>query len=174
MDISKIAAGKNLPEQINVVIEIPLHSVGVKYEIDKESGALFVDRFMKTPMIYPCNYGFIPNTLGGDGDPIDVLLISPYPLIACSVISAKPIGVLLMEDESGMDEKIVAVPTNKIYVESQNINNLDDLPLSLKHQIIHFFERYKDLDENKWVKVKGWGDAETAKKLIMEAFEAVK
>jgi inorganic pyrophosphatase len=142
--------------------------------MDKDSGAIFVDRFMKTAMNYPCNYGFIPGTLGGDGDPIDVLVISPYPLLPCSVIASRPIGVLLMEDESGMDEKIIAVPITKLHSDSSMINSLDDVSVGLKKQIIHFFESYKDLDENKWVKVKGWGDLVEAKRLIIEAFEAAK
>jgi inorganic pyrophosphatase len=170
MQIDKIPAGAKLPDEFNVIIEIPMDSMGVKYEMDKDSGAIFVDRFMKVAMYYPCNYGFIPHTLGGDGDPIDILLIAPYPIIAGAVVAARAVGVLIMEDESGQDEKIIAVPTVKIHPEFAHIQDINDVSASLKDKLKHFFERYKDLDQNKWVKVKGWEDKEAAKSIIQEAF----
>jgi inorganic pyrophosphatase len=169
MDITKIAAGKNLPEEFNVIIEIPMNSQPIKYEIDKDSGAIFVDRFLQTSMLYPCNYGFIPNTLSGDGDPADVLVIARLPVIPGAVIKARAIGVLNTEDESGKDEKILAVPTAKIDPFYKDIHNYEDLPLSFIQQIAHFFERYKDLEQGKWVKVKDWGNAEQAKEIIKKA-----
>ncbi|MCE3255641.1 MAG: inorganic pyrophosphatase [Rickettsiaceae bacterium] len=171
MDISKISPGKNLPEQINVIIEVPMNSDPVKYEMDKESGAIFVDRFLATPMFYPCNYGFIPGTLSDDGDPADVLVVSDYPVIPGSVIAAKPVGVLIMEDEKGMDEKILAVPAKKLNSQFENVENYTDLPASLIGKISHFFERYKDLEKGKWVKIKGFEDASKAKELILEAYQ---
>ncbi|MCF8462576.1 MAG: inorganic diphosphatase [Rickettsiaceae bacterium] len=169
MLLEKIKCGKNFPEDINVVIEIPANSLGVKYEFDKETGAITVDRFINVAMHYPFNYGFVPNTLGDDNDPIDVLVITKYPLQPGSVINAKPVGVLIMEDESGGDEKIVAVPTAKLDKSFANINNIEDLDESLKLQIYHFFERYKDLEPNKWVKVKGWSDANEAKRILTKS-----
>ncbi len=170
MDITKISPGKDLPNQINVIIEVPMNSDPVKYEMDKDSGAIFVDRFLATPMYYPCNYGFIPGTLSDDGDPADVLVISDFPVVPGSVIAAKPIGVLIMEDEKGMDEKILAVPAKKLNSQYENIENYKELPESLLGKITHFFERYKDLEKGKWVKVKGFEDAAKAKQLIMEAY----
>lgn len=169
MDLSKILTGKDVPNQINVVIEVPMNSNPVKYEIDKDSGALLVDRFLSTPMYYPCNYGFVPGTLSEDGDPADVLVVSDYQLLPGSVIAVKPIGVLVMEDEKGMDEKIIAVPTKKLNSIYEDINSYKELPGSLLNKISHFFERYKDLEKGKWVKVKGFEDAEQAKKIIKEA-----
>ena len=169
MILEKIKCGKNFPDDINVVIEIPANSLGVKYEFDKESGAITVDRFISVAMHYPCNYGFVPNTLGDDGDPIDVLVVTKYPLQIGSVINAKPIGVLIMEDESGGDEKIIAVPTAKLDPSFKNVNNIEDLDDSLKSQIKHFFERYKDLEPNKWVKVKEWSDSDDAKAILQKS-----
>ncbi len=174
MDISKISAGKNPPSNINVIIEVPMGALPVKYEMDKDSGALLVDRFLQTPMFYPCNYGFIPQTLSGDGDPADVLVACQYPLIAGSVIAVRPVGVLMMEDEGGQDEKIVAVPVSKLTPLYDHVKSLADLPESLINQIKHFFEHYKDLEKGKWVKVTGWGDAAKAEALIMEAIENAK
>ncbi|MFT6106415.1 MAG: inorganic pyrophosphatase [Rickettsiales bacterium] len=171
MDISKISPGKDLPSQINVIIEVPMNSDPVKYEIDKDSGAVFVDRFMGTPMFYPCNYGFIPGTLSDDGDPADVLVVSDYPIIPGGVIAAKPVGVLIMEDEKGMDEKIIAVPAKKLNSVYEDINEYQELPESLVNKIKHFFERYKELEKGKWVKVKGFEGSEKAKELINEAFQ---
>lgn len=169
MDLAKIAVGKNPPHEINVVIEVPLGGDPVKYEMDKESGAVFVDRFLHTSMQYPCNYGFIPHTLSGDGDPADVLVVGTLPVVPGCVLSARPIGVLLMEDESGVDEKILAVPTTKLDPFYANINSYRDLPESFIERISHFFEHYKDLEKGKWVKVLGWEDADKAIELIREA-----
>lgn len=171
MDISKISAGKNPPSNINVIIEVPMGALPIKYEMDKESGALLVDRFLQTPMFYPCNYGFIPNTLSGDGDPADVLVVGQYPLIAGSVIAVRPVGVLMMEDEGGQDEKIVAVPVSKLTPLYDHVKSYTDLPESLINQIKHFFEHYKDLEQGKWVKVTGWGDAKKAEEMIIQAIE---
>ncbi len=172
MDISKISSGKNFPETINVVIEIPANTPGVKYEFDKESGAIFVDRFLQTPMHYPANYGFVPNTLSGDGDPADVLVISRYNLIAGSVIEAKPIGVLVTQDEKGYDEKILAVPSNSVSKEYENVNDLTDLPKLILDQIQHFFEHYKDLEKGKFVKVESWKNASEAREILKKSLLA--
>jgi inorganic pyrophosphatase len=168
MDVSKITVGKSAPWDINVVIEVAQGSSPVKYELDKDSGAVFVDRFLGTAMHYPCNYGFIPNTLGGDGDPLDVLVISPLAVVPGSVIRARPIGVLMMEDEGGMDEKILAVPVSKLTPLYDNYKSYKDVPELLIKQIGHFFEHYKDLEPGKWVKVKEWRDGEGAAALIEE------
>jgi len=168
MNISNIKA--NLKANIfNVIIEVPMHSNPVKYEIDKESGALFVDRFLATPMYYPCNYGFIPHTLSEDGDPVDVLVVSDFSLVPGAVIPVKPVGVLLMEDEKGKDEKIIAVPAPKLNSRFESIATYQDLPESLINQIKHFFEHYKDLEKNKWVKVVGFDSADVAQNLIAQA-----
>ncbi len=167
MDLSKIPAGKNPPEDIYVVVEIPQGS-SIKYEVDKESGAVFVDRFLFTAMFYPANYGFIPNTLAEDGDPTDVLVISSQPVVPGSVIRCRPIGVLEMEDEAGIDAKVVAVPVSKLDKSFENINDVSDLPKATLEKIKHFFEHYKDLEEGKWVKVKEWKSADIAKKVIQE------
>lgn len=166
MDISKISIGKNVPEEINVIIEVPMGADPVKYEMDKDSGAIVVDRFVQTAMHYPCNYGFIPHTLSLDGDPADVLVISRFPLVPGCVIAARPIGVLLMEDDGGKDEKIIAVPTTKLDPFYANIKETVDLPTIATAQIQHFFEHYKDLEKGKWVKIEGWGDAAKARALI--------
>lgn len=168
MDVSKIAVGKKAPWDINVVIEVPQGASPVKYEMDKDSGAVFVDRILSTAMYYPCNYGFIPNTLGGDGDPLDVLVVSPLPVVPGSVFRVRPVGVLMMSDEAGEDEKILAVPVSKLTKQYDNVKGYKDLPEGLIKQIQHFFEHYKDLEEGKWVKVTGWKDADTAAKLIEE------
>jgi inorganic pyrophosphatase len=167
MQGDKILQGK-MPDEFNAIIEIPMNDNPVKYELDKESGAIFVDRFMQISMSYPCNYGFIPNTLSGDGDPVDVLVLSNYPIIPSAVIKCRPIGVLMMEDESGLDKKIIAVPVSKVDISFDNIRNITDVSGIIKERIKHFFEHYKDLDKDKWVKVLGWGDIEVAKKLIEE------
>ncbi|MFT8613058.1 MAG: inorganic diphosphatase [Gluconobacter oxydans] len=173
MDVSKISPGKDLPNDINVVIEIPQGSQ-VKYEVDKDSGALVVDRFLFTPMAYPAAYGFIPGTLAADGDPADALVLTPAAVVPGSVIRARPIGMLKMEDESGQDEKIICVPHDKVHPQFTNVNSVDDLPEITKKAITHFFERYKDLEPNKWVKVTGWADKAEAGKVIMEALAAAK
>ena len=171
MDLSKLSMGANPPEEINVIIEVPAGADPVKYEFDKESGALFVDRFIQVAMHYPCNYGFIPHTLSDDGDPCDVLVISDFPVVPGSVIKARPIGVLIMEDESGFDEKILAVPTAKLSPYYAEIKSYKDLPEIVSQRISHFFEHYKALEKNKWVKIKGWEDVEKAKSLISESIE---
>ncbi|AYQ57199.1 Inorganic pyrophosphatase [Bathymodiolus thermophilus thioautotrophic gill symbiont] len=171
--LKPVSAG-NIPDEINVIIEIPAHSSPVKYEIDKQTGAMFVDRFISTPMFYPCNYGFVPETLADDGDPADVLVITPYPLIHDAVITARPIGVLRMTDEEGKDYKILAVPTDKLCKSYRNIKSIDDIDVTLKDQIEHFFTYYKDLDEGKWVKIDGWGDAKEAKEELTHSFNTYK
>ncbi|MBK1873037.1 MULTISPECIES: inorganic diphosphatase [Marinobacter] len=172
MQFSNIPAGKNPPEDIYVAIEIPANSSPVKYELDKDMGALLVDRFMATPMFYPANYGFIPHTLGEDGDPLDVLVVTPYALQAGSVIRCRPVGVLNMDDEAGGDAKLVAVPHSKLTNSYQDIHEIDDLPVLLRDQIRHFFENYKTLEPGKWVKVKGWDNAAAAKQAIVDSIKA--
>jgi inorganic pyrophosphatase len=173
MFLDKIAIGKNPPEEVNVIIEIPKNTIGVKYEIDKDSGAVFVDRYMHTTMSYPLNYGFIPHTLSGDGDPTDVLIISEHVVVPGSVIRCRPVGVLMMEDESGFDEKILAVPVTKLDASMENIKSINDVDQFLKDKITHFFENYKKLEKNKWVKIIGWEDVVKAKQLIKEAIDRV-
>ncbi len=174
MRIEAIPIGKNPPEQVNVIIEVPIGGEPIKYEMDKESGALFVDRFLYTSMRYPGNYGFIPHTLSGDGDPADVLVCNTRALVPGSVIAVRPVGVLVMEDESGQDEKIVAVPVSKLTKRYDKVEDYSDLPEITLQQIEHFFEHYKDLEPNKWVKVLRWGDKAEAHKLIVEAIERAK
>jgi inorganic pyrophosphatase len=174
MNLEKISIGKDAPNQVNVIIEVPMNADPVKYEFDKDSGAIFVDRFIGTPMFYPCNYGFVPHTLSDDGDPVDVLVVSDFAIMPGAIISAKPVGVLIMEDEKGMDEKIIAVPALKLNSSYEKINEIAELPENLVNKIKHFFEHYKDLEKGKWVKVKGFEDSAKAKKLITEAIERVK
>ena len=171
MIIDKVPAGKDVPNSVNVIIEIPALSTPVKYELDKESGALFVDRFLSAPMFYPANYGFIPHTLADDGDPTDVLVVSPTPLMHGCVIPVRPVGVLLMSDESGVDAKILAVPDYKLSSGYRHIDSYEQLPELLIQQIKHFFERYKELESGKWVKVEGWEGAEKAKQILLESVE---
>lgn len=168
MNLEHIPIGENPPEEVNVVIEVPLGGEPIKYEIDKASGAMFVDRFLYTAMHYPCNYGFIPHTLSNDGDPVDVMVYGNRALVPGAVLGVRPLGVLIMEDEAGLDEKILAVPCARLTKYYEKINNYDDLPDILLDRISHFFEQYKALEPNKWVTVKGWEGAEEAKKLIME------
>lgn len=168
MSFNKVPAGKKLPEEFNVVIEIPMNSDPVKYEVDKESGTLFVDRFMTTAMFYPCNYGYVPQTLSGDGDPVDVLVITPCPLVPGSVVTCRALGILKMEDEAGVDGKVLAVPTDKILPIYSHWKSVDDVnPMRLK-SIAHFFEHYKDLEKGKWVKVLGWEGVDAAHKEITD------
>ena len=169
MGLKHVSAGKELPKDINVIIEIPANAPPVKYEVDKDSGAVFVDRFMTTAMFYPCNYGYVNDTLSDDGDPVDVLVVTPNPLISGSVIRCRPVGVLKMTDEAGSDAKILAVPVSKLTKEYDNIKTYSDLPEKLTKSIEHFFEHYKDLEENKWVRIKRWGDAEEAGEMIRKS-----
>ena len=171
MNIDKIPVGINPPEDINVIIEIPQNADPVKYEVDKESGAVFVDRFVHTPMFYPVNYGFIPHTLSEDGDPVDVMVLTQFSLVVGSVIRARPIGVLLMEDESGKDEKILAVPHTKLHPYYDAREEHTDLPEIQLRQIEHFFSHYKDLEDGKWVKVTGWVGAKDAIRIIQEGID---
>lgn len=169
MNFDAISIGANAPKEVNVVIEVPIGGEPIKYEMDKKSGALVVDRFLHTPMRYPGNYGFIPKTLSADGDPCDVLIANSRPLIPGAVIAVRPIGVLLMQDEAGPDEKIIAVPTSKITRRYDQVDEAKQLPEIALKQIQHFFEHYKDLEPGKWVKIAGWGDATEARRLIGEA-----
>ncbi|MGV6851010.1 MAG: inorganic diphosphatase [bacterium] len=171
MGLNKVSPGANLPEEVNVIIEIPAHSDPIKYEVDKDSGALFVDRFMSTAMHYPCNYGYIPHTLSDDGDPVDVLVITPFPVQAGCVISCRVIAVLNMEDESGHDEKLLAVPIPSVTRCYEDVTTLEDLPPQLSAQIAHFFEHYKDIEKSKWTKIEGWGNREEALKAITDGVE---
>lgn len=174
MDTNKIEIGSKAPKEFNVVIEITANQIPVKYEVDKESGALVLDRVVGTSMFYPAHYGFIPNTLGGDGDPLDVLLVANFPVLPCSVIKCRPIGVIKMTDEKGSDEKILCVPVNKVTPLYSNVATYKDLPSILIDQIIHFFEHYKDLEKDKWVKVEGMFGIEEAERLIVESIENAK
>lgn len=169
MDIDKIAIGRSPPDEINVVIEIPQGGPPVKYEIDKPSGALLVDRFLHTAMFYPANYGFVPHTLSADGDPADVLVVAQVAVVPRAVIRSRPIGALLMEDESGNDEKILAVPVDELHPFYAGIRSYRDLPPLLCEQIAHFFRHYKDLEPGKWVKVVRWAEAAEAKELLRQA-----
>ena len=174
MRIDAIAIGNNPPEDVNVIIEVEIGGEPIKYEMDKEAGTLFVDRFLHTAMRYPGNYGFVPHTLSEDGDPIDVLVANTRPIVPGAVINVRPVGVLRMVDNAGGDEKIIAVPSvtlTKRYIDVHNYTDLPDISIA---QIQHFFEHYKDLEEGKWVKLGGWGDADEAKRMIVEAIEREK
>ena len=171
MRIDKIAIGRNAPHDVNVIVEVPVGGEPIKYELDKDAGTLVVDRFLYTAMRYPGNYGFIPHTLSGDGDPVDVLIANSRAIAPGAVISVRPVGVLLMEDNAGMDEKIVAVPSQHISQRFDTIANVSDLPEITVRQIEHFFAHYKDLEPGKWVKIVRWGDAEEARKLVVEGIE---
>jgi inorganic pyrophosphatase len=168
MALNLVGAGDAAPEEFNVIIEIPANSDPIKYEVDKESGALFVDRFMMTAMHYPCNYGYIPNTIADDGDPVDVLVITPFPVASGSVVRCRTLGMLNMDDEAGGDAKLIAVPTNKILPIYKHWNTVEDIAPERLAQIQHFFEHYKDLEKGKWVKVKGWEGPVAAKKEITD------
>jgi len=174
MNLDRVTSGKDVPNDINVIIEIPAHSDPVKYEVDKETGAMFVDRFMNTAMHYPCNYGYVPNTLSNDGDPVDVLVVTPVPLIPGSVIRCRPVGVLKMTDESGDDAKVLAVPVDKLCRIFRQVQDISDVSPALLEQIAHFFEHYKDLDEGKWVRVQGWAGVEAAKAEILASVKMYK
>ncbi len=171
MRIDAIPIGQSPPDDVNVIIEVPIGGEPIKYEMDKAAGTLVVDRFLYTPMRYPGNYGFVPHTLSDDGDPIDVLIANTRPIIPGAVINVRPVGVLKMEDESGGDEKIIAVPSTKLTKRYEKVKSVTDLPAITLEQIQHFFEHYKDLEPGKWVKMLGWGDAAEAHKLILDAIE---
>jgi inorganic pyrophosphatase len=174
MNIDRVPAGRKLPNDINVVIEIPAHSDPIKYEVDKETGALFVDRFVSTAMHYPANYGYIPRTLADDGDPMDVIVITPFPLHHGVVVRCRPVGMLSVTDEEGEDTKLLAVPIDKLTAMYRGIETPRDLPQELLARIQHFFAHYKDLEPGKWVKVEGWLGPEEAKKEIMESIRRYK
>ena len=174
MNIDEIAIGKNPPEDINVIIEVPIGGEPIKYEMDKKSGALFVDRFLYTSMRYPGNYGFVPHTLCDDGDPADVLVINTRPIVPGAVVNCRPVGVLKMSDEAGGDEKIIAVPSSELTRRYDNVKDITDLPEITRQQISHFFEHYKDLESNKWVKLAGWGNADEARAILVRSIESAK
>ena len=168
MALNNVPSGKSLPNDFNVIIEIPAHADPVKYEVDKESGAIFVDRFMGTAMHYPCNYGYIPHTIAGDGDPVDVLVVTQFALPPGVVVRCRPVGMLAMTDEAGADAKVLAVPVDKLTTMYRSVESPRDLPQITLDQISHFFEHYKDLEPGKFVKINGWFGQEEAKKEIME------
>lgn len=174
MNLDKLPIGKDAPNDLNVIIENPKGATPVKYELDKDSGMMFVDRFVHTSMVYPANYGFIPHTLGGDGDPVDMMVLGEMPVIPGAVLRSRPVAVLMMEDDGGMDEKIIGVPVSKMFPYHDNINDLDDIRPIIKEQIEHFFMHYKDLEKGKWAKVLGWEGADKAKQLIVEGIENAK
>jgi inorganic pyrophosphatase len=174
MNIDAIAIGKNPPDDLNVIIEVPIGGEPIKYEIDKASGALFVDRFLYTPMRYPGNYGFVPHTLCGDGDPLDVIVMNSRPLVPGAVVRCRPVGVLFMEDDGGQDEKILAVPVSKLTKVYDHVKNYTDLPMIEVEKVKHFFTHYKDLEPGKWAKISHVGDVDEARKLIVEAIETAK
>ena len=171
MNIDLVPVGDDPPQKINVIIEVPLGGEPVKYEFDKKSGAIFVDRILHTPMRYPANYGFVPHTLGEDGDPLDALVIARSPLIPGAVIRVRPVGVLLMEDDKGGDEKLITVPVDSTFPYYSDVDTHEDLPPIVTQQIEHVFTHYKDLEPGKWAKLNGWGDRALAMKLIGEAIE---
>ena len=174
MNLDRVNSGTDIPNEINVIIEIPSHADPVKYEVDKETGAMFVDRFMSTAMHYPCNYGYVPHTLSNDGDPVDVLVVTPVPPISGSVIRCRPVGVLKMTDESGDDAKVLAVPIDKLCRTFRKVRDIGDVSPELLDQIAHFFEHYKDLDEGKWVRVQGWGGVDDARAEILASVKMYK
>jgi inorganic pyrophosphatase len=171
MGLDLVPAGRDVPNEINVVIEIPKDAEPVKYEVDKATGAIFVDRILSTPMRYPCNYGYVPHTLCGDGDPVDVMVILPLPLIPGSVIRCRPVGVLNMTDEAGGDEKLLAVPVEKVFAGYAHIQDIEQVSGHWLERIGHFFEHYKDLEKGKWVKLDGWGNADSARRIIGESID---
>jgi inorganic pyrophosphatase len=167
MNLDRVTSGRDVPRDFNVIIEIPMNADPIKYEVDKETGAMFVDRFMSTAMRYPCSYGYVPHTLSGDGDPVDVLVISPFPLITGVVVRCRPIGMLRMEDEAGEDTKVLAVPVDELTSLYRHVRSPADVPEARLAAIAHFFEHYKDLERGKWVKVKGWVGPSAARKEIV-------
>jgi len=171
MSLQEVPVGRNVPDDLNVIIEIPMNSPAIKYEVDKASGAIFVDRILKTAMHYPCNYGYVPHTICGDGDPVDVLVVLPYALLPGVVVRCRPVGLLRMEDESGEDAKVIAVPVTEITGLYRDVRTLEDIDELLRLQIAHFFAHYKDLERGKWVKVAGWEGIEAARKEINDAVD---
>jgi len=174
MSLDRVGTGRDVPNDVNVIIEIPMHAPPIKYEVDKETGAVFVDRFMSTAMHYPCNYGYLPRTLSGDGDPVDVLVISPIPVITGVVVRCRPVGMLKMEDEAGEDTKVLAVPIDRLHPLYRSVATARDLPEMTLAQITHFFEHYKDLEPGKWVRVIGWVGPEEAKQEILAGMKRYK
>jgi inorganic pyrophosphatase len=174
MRIEAISVGANPPDEVNVIVEVPVGGEPVKYELDKRAGTLVVDRFLYTSMRYPGNYGFVPHTLSGDGDPIDVLVANQRGIVPGAVIAVRPVGVFLMQDEAGVDEKIIAVPVTRLTRRYESVQDFTQLPTITIEQIQHFFEHYKDLEPKKWVKPLGWGDANEARRLIMESIQRAK
>ena len=171
MDVHRVGAGRNPPFEINALIEVPQGGVPVKYELDKESGAMFVNRFLHTAMFYPANYGFVPDTRAEDGDPLDVMVLAQVPVMPGAVIRCRPVGALLMEDEAGLDEKIISVPVEELNPYYSSVRTLQDLPSIVRDQVVHFFSHYKDLEPGKWVKVFRWVELDEAYALIMRAIE---
>ena len=172
MGFDLVSAGRDVPNDINVIIEISAQGDPIKFEVDKDSGAVFVDRFMGTSMRYPINYGYVPHTIAGDGDPVDVLVVTPFPLAPGVVIRCRPVGVLKMEDDGGLDAKVVAVPVSKLTPLYDKVQSTEDLPELLMKQTVHFFKHYKDLEPGKWVKVQGWGTVEEARQEIVNGLAA--
>ena len=174
MRLEAVPVGANAPHEVNVVIEVPIGGEPIKYELDKDAGVLVVDRFLYTAMRYPGNYGFIPHTLSGDGDPVDVIVVNTRAIAPGAVMSSRIVGVLLMEDQAGIDEKLIAVPSSHLTARYDNVRNYTDLPQITLDQIEHFFTHYKDLEPGKWTKVKGWGDAAKAREMVLEGIERAK
>ena len=174
MRIDAIPIGNNPPDDINVIVEVPVGGEPVKYEMDKASGTMFVDRILYTSMRYPGNYGFVPHTLSDDGDPLDVLIANHRPLIPGAVINCRPVGILFMRDEAGSDEKLIAVPSPHISAMYEDVNSVEDLPEIQRRQISHFFERYKDLEQSKWVEIDHWGDGSEAREMVTKSIEMAK
>ena len=174
MNLDRVTSGRDVPNDFNVIIEIPMNAPPIKYEVDKETGAMYVDRFMSTAMHYPCNYGYVPHTLGGDGDPVDVLVLSPVPLITGVVVRCRAVGMLRMEDDAGDDTKLIAVPVDKLTPLYRSVQTTRDLPELTTAQIMHFFQHYKDLEAGKWVKIIGWTGPEEAKAEILAGIKRYK
>lgn len=175
MSLELVPTGTNVPDDVNVIIEVPMNNPAIKYEVDKATGAMFVDRMLKSAMYYPCNYGYIPHTLCGDGDPVDVLVVMPLPVLPGSVVRCRPVGVLRMTDEAGEDAKVIAVPVDKVSGLYRDVADVEDIPVALRDQIAHFFDHYKDLERGKWVNIQGWEGIDAARKEILDAvarFEA--
>ena len=174
MALDLVPTGRDVPNDVNVIVEIPKDADPVKYEVDKATGAIFVDRILSTPMRYPCNYGYIPHTLCGDGDPADVLVILPLPLVPGSVIRCRPVGVMMMQDEAGSDEKLLAVPIDKVFSGYTHVHDIGQVSKHWLERIGHFFQHYKDLEPGKWVKISGWGDADQARKIVLDSIQRFK